>query len=122
VTVIKEKLYKKLESLQLQKCTKFLSKEVLNVQGQFTGTLTHSDNSAEQEIYAVKGLCKPLIGPPAIMALSKVNLIDSVKQQVVDQHPELFQGLGTIEGEYSIKLKSDAKPYALATPRRIPSH
>jgi len=40
---------------------------------------------------------------------------DSVKQQVVDQHPELFHGLGTIEGEYNTKLKSDAKPYALAT-------
>ena len=64
-----------------------------------------------------------MIGRPAITALqlvSRVNTIDSVKQQIVDQHPELFQGLGTIEGEYNIVLKPDAKPYALATPRRIP--
>ena len=38
----------------------------------------------------------------------------------MDQNPDLFQGLGTIEGEYTIVLKADAKPYALATPRRIP--
>jgi len=124
VTVITEKLYKKLQSPQLQKCAKSLvgpSKEVLNVQGQFKGTLAHGNNSAEQDIYVVKGLRKPLIGRPAITALqlvSRVNTIDSVKQQIVDQHPELFQSLGTIEGEYNIVLKPDAKPYALATPRR----
>ena len=62
-------------------------------------------------------------GRPAITVLqlvNRVNTIDSVKQQVVDQHPELFRGLGTIEGEYNIVLKVDAKPYALSTPRRIP--
>ena len=31
----------------------------------------------------------------------------------------MFEGLGTIEGEFAIVLKKDAKPYALATPRRI---
>ena len=126
VTVITEKLYKKLKTSQLQKCSKSLvgpSKEALNVQGQFKGTLTHGNNSVEQDIYVIKGLRKPLIGRPAITALqlvNRVNTIDSIKQQVVDQHPELFQGLGTIEGEYNIVLKADAKPYALATPRRIP--
>jgi len=43
-----------------------------------------------------------------------------VKQSILDQHPELFQGLGTIEGEYNIVLKHDTKLYTLATPRRIP--
>jgi len=43
-----------------------------------------------------------------------------VKQSILDQHPELFQGLGTIEGEYNIVLKHDTKPYALSTPRRVP--
>jgi len=126
VTVITEKLYKQLKCPQLQKCTKSLvgpSKEALDVQGQFKGALTHGNSSAEQEIYVVKGLRKPLIGRPAITALelvSRINAIDTGKQHMLDQHPELFQGLGTIEGEYNIVLKGDAKPYALATPRRIP--
>ena len=123
VTMITEKLYKR---PQLQKCTKSLvgpSKEALDVQGQFKGTLTHGNTSVEQEIHVVKGLHKPLIGRPAITALelaSRIKAIDSGKQHMLDQHPELFQGLGTTEGEYNIVLKGDAKPYALATPRRIP--
>ena len=38
----------------------------------------------------------------------------------MNRFPKLFRGLGTIEGEYEIVLTKDAKPYALATPRRIP--
>ena len=63
------------------------SKEALNFQGQFKGTLTHGNNSVVQVIYVVKGLRKPLIGSPAITALqlvNRVNTIDSVKQQIVD--------------------------------------
>ena len=126
ITVITEKLYKKLKTSQLQKCSKSLvgpNKEVLNVQGQFKGTLTHRNNSVEQDIYVVQGLRKPLIGRlviTAVQLVNRVNTIDSIKQQIVGQHPELFQGLGTIEGEYNIVLKADAKPYALATPKRIP--
>ena len=37
----------------------------------------------------------------------------------VEQFPSLFQGLGKLEGEYSIKLLEGAKPFALATPRRV---
>ena len=126
VTVIPEKLYKKLKTSQLQNCGKSLvgpSKEALNVLGKFKATLTHGRDFVEQDIYVVKGLRKPLIGRPAIIALqlvNRVNTINSVKQQIVDQNPDLFQGLGTIEEEYTIVLKADAKPYALATPRRIP--
>ena len=32
----------------------------------------------------------------------------------------LFKGLGTIDSEYNIVLKHDARPYALVTPRKIP--
>jgi len=76
VTVITEKLHRQFKSSQLQKCTKSLvgtSKEALDVQGQFKGTFTHGDNSAEQDIFVIKGLCKLLIGRPAITALQLVS-------------------------------------------------
>ena len=38
----------------------------------------------------------------------------------VQQFPNLFRGLGKLPGEYTIKLQDGAKPYALATPRRVP--
>ena len=32
----------------------------------------------------------------------------------------MFQGLGTLRGDYQIQLRPDAKPYALYTARNIP--
>ena len=35
------------------------------------------------------------------------------------RYPKLFTGLGTLDNEYKISLKPDAKPYALHTARRV---
>ena len=35
------------------------------------------------------------------------------------QFPQLFEGLGKLEGDYKIKLEQGAKPYALNTTRRV---
>ena len=34
--------------------------------------------------------------------------------------PNVFQGLGTLSGDYHIQLKPDAQPFALFTPRHLP--
>jgi len=73
----------------------------------------YSGRAVEELIYVVKGLCKPLIGCPAITALqlvSRVNAIDSTQQGIVSKFPFLLKGLGTIEGEYDIVPKQDARP------------
>ena len=36
-----------------------------------------------------------------------------------EKYPNLFHGLGEFEGKYKIKLKPDAKPHAIMTPRRV---
>jgi hypothetical protein len=36
------------------------------------------------------------------------------------QYADLFTGLGCMEGEYTIRLKPDAQPFAVFTPRRVP--
>ena len=36
------------------------------------------------------------------------------------RYPKLFQGLGTIQGEYCISLQEEAKPFALSAPQRVP--
>ena len=36
-----------------------------------------------------------------------------------EKYPNLFHGLGDFEGEYKIKLKPDAKPHPIMTPRRV---
>jgi hypothetical protein len=42
------------------------------------------------------------------------------KSDVVNQFPDVFKGLGKLKDNYVIKLKENATPYALTTPRRVP--
>ena len=46
--------------------------------------------------------------------------LDTIVENIPDQFPDLFKGLGTMKGQYTIKLKPGAKPFALYTPRSIP--
>ena len=64
---------------------------------------------------------RPLMGKPAIEALQVVTLnIQSITSENVRQKfPKLFNGLGKLDGAYTIKLREDATPYALTTPRRV---
>ena len=41
-------------------------------------------------------------------------------ENVKNKFPKVFQGLGTLGGEYDIKLQPGAKPFALFTPRHVP--
>jgi len=93
----------------------------LQVCGQFTGTLRKDTHAVKEEIYIVKNLHTPLLGLPVITNLNLVaKICDVNKQVVVYKFPELFTGLGKLQGEYDIKLSDDVTPLALTTPRRIP--
>ncbi len=75
-----------------------------------------------QELFVVKGLHKPLLGRPAIEALGLVQWIRSVQGEngsPEEQFPSLFQGLGRLQGDYTIDLKEGARPFVLTTPRRV---
>ena len=39
---------------------------------------------------------------------------------VKTKFPKVFSGLGTLGEEYTIRLKEDARPHALHTPRNVP--
>ena len=56
------------------------------------------------------------------MSLSLLHRMDSVScysETVHTQYPTLFRGLGTLGDKYTIKLKDDATPYSLCTPRNV---
>lgn len=76
-----------------------------------------------QDLYVVRGLKKPLLGRPAIQALDLLQRINAVSTSTVEpkkEFPELWQGLGKCENAYTVRLKDDAKPFSIATPRRLP--
>ena len=78
-----------------------------------------------EDIYVVKGLKEPLLGQPAIEKLNLLARINEIQSQSYEEwirakYPQLFHGLGELEGENEIKLKPDTQPFAITTPRRIP--
>ena len=66
-----------------------------------------------------------LLGLPAITALHLAVRADTVQATVTAENiqrkfSKVFQGLGTLVGEYHIQLRPDTKPHALFMPRHIP--
>lgn len=55
---------------------------------------------------------------PAMAECNAVAL--RTKDDVMSAYPDLFKGVGKLKNyQYSIKLKEDAKPFCLTTPRRV---
>jgi len=82
--------------------------------------LKKDEVESQQDVYVVSGLRKPLLGRPAIEALGIVSLVEPVlRDDVAKRFPKLFQGLGRLKDNYTIKLRDDVRPFALTTPRRV---
>ena len=137
VTVVSKRVYDELSSkqnLRLQLSDKVLlgpCKYRLNCLGKFNAKITSKNKSILEEIYVIKDLIKPLLGKSACVSLnllSKIHEVGNVKateesvykQQIINQYPKLFDGLGELEGEYEIKLKELPEPFALNVPRKVP--
>ena len=87
------------------------------------GKITHGEMATDQEIFVVTGARQAHLDRPAIEPLQLVGKINAIEvnKDYKAQFPKLFTGLGKLDGpDYVIKLKPDAKPFALTTPRRVP--
>ena len=124
-TAITEDTYKLLTNVVLQKPRKTLhgpAKQCLDVLGQFQATLCHQNTSSTQTLYVIRGLKTNLLGLPAITSLGLLYRMDAVvcnTDAVHTKYPMLFKGLGTLGDKYTIKIKDDATPYSLCTPRNV---
>ena len=93
----------------------------LQVRGTASVTLSLKQKSCSHTVYVVNNLTNNLLGLPAIRALGLIQHKGTINSRVAEHYTDLFTGLGTFKGpEYSIKLKPDAKPFALRTIRNIP--
>lgn len=92
--------------------------EELKVKGQFVATILWKRNSTRQTVFVIESAKSVILGLPAIEALGIVKFVDQVS--VETSYPSLFNGLGTMKGEYCIRLKPECVPYAIHTARRIP--
>ena len=125
VTVISPSVNRKIGSPALRPAKRTLrgpSNHALPVKGQFMGKLKRGDREVKQELFVVSNLHKNLLGRLAIEALDLAVRVSALRKDTknpVEQFPSLFKDLGKLEGEYTIKLQEDAKPYALTFPRRV---
>ncbi|XP_046863284.1 uncharacterized protein K02A2.6-like [Xenia sp. Carnegie-2017] len=132
VTVIPEPVFMQTGITQVQSTNKELfgpNQAKLSVKGKIRATLrTATSKTTEQDIYIVKNLKEPLLGRPAINALDLIVTVEAIQsndasdmeEEIKVTYPNLFKGLGELDGECNIKLKPGAIPFALTTPRRIP--
>jgi hypothetical protein len=102
--------------------------EKLSVKGVVKGVLkTSSLKETLQDIYVIGNLKERLLGRPAIDALNLVQKVETIQadesrlieNEVKSTYPNLFKGLGELDGDFSIKLKPDPTPFALTTPKRV---
>ena len=127
VTVISEETLKVLGSPVTTTPTKKLcgpNGQPLSLIGSLTVTMSQKQHECQQDIFVVQHLKHNLLGLPTIRALHLLAAIDNVEadpaSSIKQQFPSLFTGLGTLQGDYEIKLKPDAKPFSLGTARNIP--
>ena len=125
VTAISKKAHREIGSPTLSPPERTLrgpSQDELSVKGKFTATLGNGIRETEQELFVVEDLHKHLLGRPAIKALDLVVRMGSVRESTkspVIRYPNLFRGLGKLNGEYKIQLEEGAKPFAMTVPRRV---
>ncbi|XP_070378209.1 uncharacterized protein [Dermacentor albipictus] len=92
----------------------------LRVLVSYMARLQWQGKTSRQRLYVIQSLTVPLLGLPALQALQVVRFLDQLKTSKATLHAELFNGLGTLKDEYTIRLKPDAVPFSLSVPRRIP--
>ena len=93
----------------------------LKVAGMFTAQLKAGNECQEENIYVVQNLEEPLLSRRAVEGLRLIQRIGSVDTtKIKSKYPGLWRGLGDTGQEYTIKMKENAKPFALSAPRRVP--
>ena len=127
VTAISPETFQSIHGAKLSRPNKTLcgpDRKPLKVLGTTEVELSIGKASCTQNVYVLEKLKSNLLGLPAIVALKLLTTVDSIKatpkESIINQFPKLFNGLGSLEGDFTIHLKPDARPYSLFTPRNVP--
>ena len=100
----------------------------LPVIGAFEAALKYREKQITKSVFVVRNQQNSLLSKSACVELGLVKLtlhdtVEEVNKADTDfraEFPQLFEGLGKIKTDpYKIKIKPDAKPFCLYTPRNI---
>ena len=99
--------------------------------GYIKANLSWGKKTVSQIIYVCRNMTTCLLGKPAIKALDMLrfsteselsccSLGSQEGQDILNEFPEIFQGLGNIKGApIHIEIQEDVTPYHLSTPRHV---
>lgn len=124
VTVVPANYFQK-DSKLIQKTTVSLfgpGRTELQVVGKVRAVLASANAESEQDLFLIENLKEPLLGTPAIKALQLIGVgaVQEKEENYKEKYPKLFQGLGRMKDtKYVIRLEENAKPFAVAAPRRL---
>ena len=128
ITCISSETYHKFfAQIKLNKPERLLlnaSKAKMKTQGYFCENVHYRGKTALAEIYVVDNLGQMLLDGGTCEKLGILKRIESIEKKISfdpkKKFSKLFEGLGKVKIPYRIKLKEDAKPRPLTTPRRVP--
>ena len=95
----------------------------LSTLGMIEARLSHEDRYCRQPVYVIQDLEQNLLGLPALRELEILSFLQEInipQEDIISSYPKVFQGLGTLQGDFHIHLKNDATPFALHTPCNVP--
>ena len=127
VTVIGDSIYSRIFSntnlLRTHKKLFGPCKSKLHCLGILQAKLRLNGKSCDEDVYVVENLETPLLGRSACLALDTVAKVGTVTQSadnIKARFPNVFSGLGCMDGEYEIKMTPSHEPFNQTTPRRVP--
>lgn len=126
ITAVPETAFKRLTHLdgKLEKASKALYAPggvKLAFLGPVNDTLSYTERSTAENVFVVRDLQVALLSRKASVRIKLIARVDSIDLQSVKQTcPRICDGLGLVQKPYTTKLKSDAKPFSLKAPRRVP--
>ena len=91
--------------------------------GKATLLVTHKDKYFPVTFIVLQQNVTPVIGGSTCIELGLIKRVHTLKcdepQAIIEEYPEVFQGLGCIDMSYDIKIDPTVKP-VIHAPRRIP--
>ena len=94
----------------------------MKVLGESEVEISSKRKTAKAVVFVVEGARRNLLGLPEIGNLELLSVVNAVCKHSFDalkEYPKLFEGLGTMPGEFKIKLMAGTDPFRLYSPRPI---
>jgi len=96
--------------------------ERLKIKGTPELLIKYKNSEITEKVFVSDDVSVALLSRKACIDFNLVKRVYMMNQEIDwrKEFPSLFSGLGNIKGDYTIELKENARPYAIASPKAVP--